>query len=141
MIKDSDLWLISPKKQEEKAEAAFQNVTFDTPDKTIAHEGAIQRKLLKLKKEGKLSDAEYKQVYPSGSITPSSYPLVIVTAHKPEKDFPVRNVVSHRGCPQEALSTFLVALLLPLRKDSPFQCKNSVDFVKGQKTSSYKKTK
>ena len=36
-----------------KAKAAFQNVTSDTPDRTKTLEGAIQCKLLKLKKEGK----------------------------------------------------------------------------------------
>ena len=66
-------------------------------------------------------------MYPSGCVPPSSYPLI--KAHKPEKDFPVRNVVSHRGCPQEGLSSFLIPLLRPLLKDSPFDCKNSNNFV------------
>ena len=100
----------------------------DTPNRTKTHEGIIQRKLLKLKKENKISESDYKQIYPSGSTTPTAYPLV--KAHKPNKDYPVRPVVSHRGCPQEALSAYLVPLLQPLLKNSPFQCKNSVQFVK-----------
>ena len=95
-----------PSVLDEKAYATFQNVTLDTPNRTKAHEGTIQRKLLELKKENKINDAYYKQIYPSGSTTPTAYPLV--KAHKPNKDYPVRLVVSHRGCPQEALSAYLV---------------------------------
>ena len=120
-----------PSVLDEKAYATFQNVTLDTPNRTKAHEGTIQRKLLKLKKENKINDADYKQIYPSGSTTPTAYPLV--KAHKPNKNYPVRLVVSHRGCPQEALSAYLVPLLQPLLKNSPFQCKNSVQFVKKTK--------
>ena len=59
---------------------------------------------------------------------PTSYPLI--KAHKPNKDYPARNIVSHRGCPQEALSAFLIPILRPLLKNSPFTCKNSFEFIK-----------
>ena len=36
----------------------------------------IQKKLLELKKEEKLSENEYKQIYPSGSLIPVAYPLI-----------------------------------------------------------------
>ena len=103
-------------------------MTPDTPNRTKTLEGRIQRKLLQLKKENKISDTNYKQIYPSGCVPPSSYPLI--KAHKPNKDYPARNIISHRGCPQEALSSFLIPILRPLLHNSPFACKNSFEFVK-----------
>ena len=109
-----------------KAKAAFQNVTANTEDRTKTHEGRVQRHLLKLKNEGKISESDYFQIRPSGSVPPASYPLI--KAHKPNKGYPARDIVSHRGCPQEGLASYLIPLLQPLLNDSPYTCKNSVDF-------------
>ena len=119
---------LDPQSLKEKATAAFQNVTANTPDRTKTLEGSIQRKLLKLKKENKISEKDYKQIYPSGCVAPSSYPLI--KAHKPNKQYPARNIISHRGCPQEGLASFLIPILRALLKNSPFACKNSHDFIK-----------
>ena len=96
-------------------------------NRTKLLEGCIQRKLLKLKNKGKIKESDYKQIYPSGCTPASSYPLL--KAHKPNKDYPARNIVSHRGCPQDALSSYLIPILQPLLKKSPYKCKNSSDFV------------
>jgi hypothetical protein len=53
---------VEPSKLKEKAYAAFQNVTSDTPDDTTKLEGKIQRKLLKLEKDGKLPEKDYNQI-------------------------------------------------------------------------------
>jgi hypothetical protein len=114
-------------KIQKKRKERKKNVTSDTPDDTTKLEGQIQQKLLKLKKDGQILEKDYNQIRPSGSIPASSTPQV--KAHKPTKDFPVRNIISHRGCPQEALASYLIPLLRPLLKDSPFTCKNSTEFI------------
>ena len=68
-------------------------------------------------------------VYPSGCVAPSSYPQI--KAHKENKS--ARNIIAHTDCPQEALSSFVIPIVRPVLKDSPFSCKNSSDFVKGIK--------
>jgi hypothetical protein len=98
---------LEPDSLKQKAYAAFQNVTSDIPDETNKLEGQIQRKLLKLKKDGKLNEKDYNQICSSGSIPASYAPQV--KAHK--KTYPVRNIISHHGCPQEALSSFLIPLI------------------------------
>ena len=89
----------------EKTEKEFKNVTFDTPNNTKSLETKIQNKLRSLHKDGKLDTATYKQLYPSGSQTPTANP--VIKANKPEKDYPICVVTSHIGAPQEALSTYL----------------------------------
>ena len=106
----------------EKTEKEFKNVTFDTPNNTKSLETKIQNKLRSLHKEGKLDTATYKQLYPSGSQTPTANP--VIKAHKPEKDYPVRVVTSHIGAPQESLSTFLNEILQPFIEKSPHVIKN-----------------
>ena len=55
----------------EKTEKEFKNVTFDTPNGTKALETKIQKKLRALHKEGKIDTDTYKNIYPSGSLTPT----------------------------------------------------------------------
>ena len=62
-----------PQELKDKTYTTFQNVTSDTPNKTDTLEGSIQWKLLKLKKEIKLTRGKYFQIRPSGSVTPSAY--------------------------------------------------------------------
>ena len=81
----------------EKTEKEFKNVTFDTPNSTKSLVTKIQNKLRSLHKEGKLDTATYKQLYPSGSQTPTANP--VIKAHTPEKDYPIRVVTSHIGAP------------------------------------------
>ena len=66
--------VLEPQALKDKATAAFQNVTSDTNDRTKALEGKIQRKLLKLKKENKIKESDYKQIYPSGCTPPLLLP-------------------------------------------------------------------
>ena len=82
---------------------------------------AIQRKLLELKRK------EYKQVYPSDSQTPIAYPLI--KAHKPQKNYPARNIIFHHGSSQKSLASYLIPLITPLIEHSSLRCSNSKDFV------------
>ena len=122
---------IEREKLVEKAEKEYQNVSLDTPDTTGTLERKIQAKLRKLKSEGKLDNATYKEVYPSGSLTPSANPAI--KAHKPAKDFPARLITSHIDAPQEALSSLLNKILQPFVEKSKHVCKNSFQFVEAIK--------
>ena len=46
-------------------------------------------------------------------------------AHKPEKGYPGRNVVSHVGCPQEPVAKELIRILKPVNANCPYNVKNS----------------
>ena len=118
---------IEREKLVEKAEKEFQNVSMDTPNTTAALERKIQGKLRQIKKDGKLDKETYKQIYPSGSLTPSANPAI--KAHKPSKDSPARLITSHIGAPQEALSSLLNTILQPYIEKSKYVCKNSFQFV------------
>ena len=118
---------IEKEKLVEKSEKEFQNVTLDTPDTTDTLERKIQKKCRDLKKEGKFDDATYKQVYPSGSITPASTPAI--KAHKQQSDYPARLITSHIGAPQEGIASHLNGILRPFIEKSPYMCKNSFEFV------------
>ena len=69
----------------------------------------------------------YKNIYPSGSITPSANPSI--KAHKLGKDFPACLITSHIGAPQEHLASYLNKILMPFIENNPFICKNSFDFA------------
>jgi hypothetical protein len=116
-----------------KSEAEFKNVSLDTSDTTVSFERKIQVILRELHKEGKLDDRTYKAIYPSGSVTLTSYP--VIKAHKPpEKNYPARNITSHIGSPQENLLSHLNSILKPFIESHPFTCKNSAQFVAHIKT-------
>jgi hypothetical protein len=110
-----------------KAFKEMENVSFDKKDGTKKLEKDICLTIDKLHADGKVSDLEKKELKPSDSIAPASWPAI--KAHKPQKDFPARNVVSHIGCPQEQLSKLLIKLLQPLAKNDPFNCKNSMEIA------------
>ena len=82
-------------------------------------------------RDGKLKDREYKECYPSGSLTPSA--SVAIKAHKASKNYPARVITSHRGAPQEKLASLLNNVLKPLIQSSKYMCKNSFEFVKKAK--------
>ena len=80
-----------------KTESEFKNTKLDTPNTTDSFERKIQTTLRDLKKEGKFDDKTYKDIYPSGSITPAATPAV--KAHKQSKGYPVRLITSHITAP------------------------------------------
>jgi hypothetical protein len=88
--------------------------------------------LCELHKEGKLDNVTYKAIYPSGSVTPASYP--VIKAHKQVKNYPARNIMSHIGSPQENLAGYLNSILKPFIENNDFICKNSTQFVSHIKT-------
>ena len=69
-----------------------------TPRTQEALERKLQNKLRELKKDGKFDAKTYKNIYPSGSTTPTANPAI--KAHKPSKDYPARLITSHIGAPK-----------------------------------------
>ena len=69
----------------------------------------IQKHLCKLRKEKKFTDKEYCEIYPSDSILPRLYGTV--KAHKPEKNYPMRTVVSTIETLSYGISKYLVKII------------------------------
>ena len=57
-----------------------------------------------------------------------------VKAHKPEKNYPVRTVVSTIGTPSYGIFKYLVKIIQPTLNNSQHKIKNSVEFVNEAKT-------
>ena len=92
----------------------------------------FQRSLSKLRKEGKFTDTEYREIYPSDAVPPRMYGMV--KAHKPSKDFPMRTVVSTVGTVSHATSKMLVNLIQPTLNKNSTRIKNSSSFVQEAKS-------
>ena len=78
-------------------------------DPTNLLTGKFQRHLRKLKKEGKFDKKTYSLIYPSDCIPPRLYGTL--KAHKPEKNYPMRAVVSTIGSPAYGTSKYLVKII------------------------------
>ena len=78
-------------------------------DPTQKYTSKIQKHLCKLRKEKKFTDKEYFEIYPSDPIPPRLYGTV--KAHKPEKNYPMRTVVSTIGTPPYGISKYLVKII------------------------------
>ena len=92
----------------------------------------IQKKLSRLRKLGRFSDKEYERMYPSDAIPPRMYGMI--KAHKPEKDFPMRLVVSTIGTANYGLSEYLVKITQNTLNKNPIRIKNAQSFVDEAKT-------
>ena len=77
------------------------------PTRTLL--GKFQRTLSKLRKEGKFNTNEYREIYPSDAIPPRMYGML--KAHKPNKNYPMRTVVSTVGTVSHGTSRMLVKLI------------------------------
>ena len=52
-----------------------------------------------------------------------------IKARKPEKNYPIRNVVSTIGTPPYGISEYLVEIIQPTLSKSQYKIKNSAEFV------------
>ena len=68
----------------------------------------IQKKLSSLRKLNRFTDKEYEKIYPSDAIPPRMYGMT--KAHKPERNYPMRLVVSTIGTANYGLSEYLVKI-------------------------------
>ena len=117
-------------KQKIREQLGETNVT-DT-DPTDSFVTKIQKKLSTLRKLGRFTDKEYEQMYPSDAIPPRMYGMI--KAHKPEKNYPIRLVVSTIGTANYGLSKYLVRITQDTLNKNPIRIKNSQTFVEQAKT-------
>ena len=111
----------------QKAENEFKNTTMDTRDTTDTFERKIQAKVRDLHNQGKIDDKTKRQLYPSGSHTPSV--SVAIKAHKAQKNYPARNITDHGNAPQEALAAFTNNIIKKYADNSPYTLKNTNEFI------------
>ena len=87
----------------------------------------IRKELSTLNKKGRFTKKEYESLYPSDPIPPRMYGTV--KAHKPEKDYPMRIVVSTIGTPSYGISKYLVAVIQQTLNKNDTRITNSQSFV------------
>ena len=73
------------------------------------------------------TDREYFQIYPSDLIPPRLYDTI--KSHKPEKNYPIRIIVSTIGAPAYGISKYLVEIILPTLNKNNNKIQNSASFV------------
>ena len=88
--------------------------------------------LNKLRKEGKFDNKTYYKVYPSDAVPPRFYG--VVKAHEPEKNYPMRTIVSTIGTVPYGTSKYLVEIIQPTLNKNINRIINSYTFVKEAKT-------
>ena len=79
------------------------------------------------KNRKKFTDKEYFQTYQSDPITPRLYGTI--KAHKPEKNYPMRTIVSIIGTPAYGISKYLVEIIQPTLNKSNNEIQNSTSFL------------
>ena len=82
--------------------------------------------------KGRFTDKEYEKLYPSDPIAPRMYGTV--KAHKPEKNYPMRIVVSTIGTANYGISDYLVKIAQNTLNKNPNRVKNTQTFVEEAKT-------
>ena len=78
-------------------------------------------------KETNIPPRQYREIYPSDAIPPRLYGTI--KAHKPQKNYPARTIVSTIGSPGYKVSKHLVKVIQPTLRINHV-IKNSVDFIK-----------
>ena len=115
-----------------KIEEQLRKVKVIDKDPTQKYTSKIQKHLCKLRKEEKFTDKEYFEIYHSDPIPPRLYGTV--KASKPEKNYPMRTVVSTIRTPPYGIPKYLVEIIQPTLNNSQHKIKNSVEFVNEAKT-------
>ncbi|XP_065640485.1 uncharacterized protein LOC136073060 [Hydra vulgaris] len=97
-------------------------------DPTANYAAKIRRYFSKLNKRNCFSKEEYEKIYPSDPIPPRMYG--VIKAHKPEKFYPMRIIISTIGTANYGISEFLVKIIQPVLNENLTRLKNSFDFIK-----------
>ena len=101
-------------------------------DPTTTLLNKFQKELAKLRKGGKFDNKTYYKVYPSDAIPPRLYG--VVKTHKPDKNYPMRTIVSTIGTVPYGTSKYLVEIIQPTLNKNINRVINSYTFVKEAKT-------
>lgn len=90
----------------------------------------FQRLLNNINKEINIPNKLYRDMYPSDGIPPRLYGTI--KAHKPNKNYPARTIVSTIGTPSYKVSEYLVKIIQPTLNNEA-TIKNSASFVEEAK--------
>ena len=126
---DKGVGLVRIEKEEaiRKIREQIGNTEIIETDPTPSFAREVRKELCELNKKGRFTKKEYEALYPSDPIPPRMYGTV--KAHKPEKNYPMRTVVSTIGTPTHGISEYLVKLSQPTLNKNPIRIKNSRTFV------------
>ena len=102
------------------------------PTETLHKMIKFRKLLCRLRKQKKLDDNAYFQLYPSFCIPLSLYG--VIKAHKPEKKFPMPPVDSTIDTSPYRSSEYLVKIIQPTLNKSKSRLLNSSSFVSEAKT-------
>ena len=116
----------------EKIREQIGNTTILSEDPTKTFATNIKSLLCKLRKKGRFSDKEYEKLYPSDPVPPRMYGTV--KAHKPEKQYPMRVVVSTIGTANYGISEYIVKIAQNTLNKNKTRVKDSQSFVEEAKT-------
>ncbi len=130
--KGTGLVRIKPEEALQKIREQIGDTNIVDRDPTDAFARDIRNALAPLNKKGRFTKKEYESMYPSDAIPPRMYGLV--KAHKPEKNYPMRLVVSTIGSPPYGLSSYLVRIIQHTLDKNPTRLKNSAAFINEAKT-------
>ena len=130
--KGAGLVRISTEDAKRKIQEQLGETEIVDTDPTDGFVTKIQKKLSSLRKLNRFTDKEYEKIYPSDAIPPRMYGMI--KAHKPEKDYPMRLVVSTIGTANYGLSEYLVKITKNTLNKNPIRLKNTQAFVEEAKT-------
>ena len=125
--KGSGFVVLPEKNAMQKIEEQLGKAKIAENDPTLKFTNKIQKILCRLRKEKKFTDKEYFQIYPSDPIPPRLYGTI--KAHKPEKNYPMRTIVSTIGTPAYGISKYLVEIIQPTLNKNNNKIQNSTSFV------------
>ena len=98
-----------------------------TKDPTNSLVKKFQTQLSRLRREDKINNSTFYEMYPSDANPPRMYGMI--KAHKPNKQYPMRPVVSTVGTAFHGTSRHLVKLIQPILAQNEHFLKNSTSFV------------
>ena len=119
--------ILNNKDAMQKIEEQIRESVVSNTDPTSAPTSKIQKHLATLRKQQKFETRTYFQLDPSDPIPPRLYG--VIKAHKPEKCYPMRAIVSTIGTPPYGISQYLVELIQPTLNKSKYKITNSSSFV------------
>ena len=111
----------------EKIQEQLGNTKIVEEDPTSKFATDIRNTLKVMNKKGRFTKKEYESIYPSDPVPPRMYGTV--KAHKPEKEYPMRIVVSTIGTPSHGISEYLVNFIQQTLNKNETRIKNSTTFV------------
>ena len=119
--------VLAEKNAMQRIEEQLAKVKLTENDPTLKFTNKIQKILCRLRKEKKFTDKEYFEIYPSDPIPPRLYGTI--KAHKPEKNCPMRTIMSTLGTPAYRITKYLVEIIQATLNKSNNKIQNSTSFV------------